>query len=130
MERKPRTGLAIGFILLAFAGLVTYALVASPPQKIQEHSHEEEEQPRIISGRLGQIDPANAKRITVKVERLDEKCANEIAQALSALGCIGELSADLGAKIFKIEYDSTKTSENQILQAFASVDHPGQIVAE
>ncbi len=120
------TSLFVGFVGI----LVTIAFIQNPPQTPEEHNHEaEQQQSQVMSGKLQDINLSAAKVINIQPKELaDANCANEIAGSLNRLNAVGELTIDLAKKIVTVQYDSSKVDENNILEAFAAVQHEAVIL--
>lgn len=119
------TKFAFILILTIFLGAVVYNTTGFTA-KSTPHSDcedcEDKKESNILSGRIGIIEPSLAATMSVVIKELDTTdatrkvdIANKVAEVVSKLGSIGEISCDLDKKIFTLEYDKEKLNADQII---------------
>ncbi len=119
--------LILGLVALLFLGFAILMSIksAKPPQP---HEHEGG---NILTAKLGEVDPANAAVLTLKIKELDcQGAADTIAGALIKLGSIGEVKVDLNKRTFSLVYDKTKLKKEDIIKAIKAVDFSPEVVQE
>jgi copper chaperone CopZ len=140
MDKNKKTAFFL-ILFVAVVGLVAYSYSAEPVKKQASgevcpdcgkvHGDEGAEEAggseTVLEGQISQINPTTAKSLKVQLQELDsENCANDVANALAALGSIGKIRCDLTTKQFEVEYDSAVLNEAKILGVFNKVGHPGK----
>lgn len=117
-------------LILAVSAMTAYAYVTAPPEVAGHDCDEHEtEAASVLEGEIMPVDPASAKYLTVQLSRLDgETGANNIANALAALGSIGKIKCDMTTKQFNVQYDGKALDADRILQTLEKAGYPGTII--
>lgn len=125
---KNAKSLLAAIVVVGFLIVGVYGVLSSPPKPVEKHEHEEEQNQNVVTETLGQIDIASAKSVTFFISDMDTpQCAQEIAQHLSKAGGVGEVTVDLSAKTYKIQYDPNQMDENKLKQVIAASEHTPEI---
>ena len=75
------------------------------------------------------MNPASAKYLTIQLNQLDgETGANNIANALAALGGVGKIKCDMTTKQFNVQYDGKTLDANKILRTLEKAGYPGKVI--
>lgn len=141
---QPSMGrfLTIGIIAAAALVLVYYAINGQPTNLAQpgnagvsssQNSAPTSSPPAtgIEIRTSGVVEASKAKIATFKVSEISAvACFDEINKSLTSLGGIGKVRVDYTNKLCEIEYDSTKVTEDKILEAIVRTDHPATATSE
>ncbi len=93
--------------------LFAYSFIASNPQP-EKHApgHQTE-----LQAQLGTVNPEVAEKVHLVMAQLDDHHANEVAEALTKIGSIGKVIANLEERTFTIEYDGSMLNKDKLVKA-------------
>lgn len=132
MPKKTMAIVTSLVVFTIFAGVFAYAYIKSPPIKVEEHKHEEE-QPKVLEETIDNIDPNTAKTVAFKIEGM--KSADDASKVVTELhkqfeGAFGKVKADLENQVLTLEYDPAKVSEERTLDVIKTTGYQAQSMSD
>ncbi|MDI6815884.1 MAG: hypothetical protein QME41_01640 [Actinomycetota bacterium] len=128
---KRKKAIFFAVLFMAVAAMIAFAYASAPPKVTGDDCGEDhsEQSVSVLEGEITPVNPASAKYLTIQLNQLDgEAGANNIANALAALGSIGKIKCDMTTKQFNVQYDAKTMDKEKILQTFEKAGYPGTVI--
>ena len=130
---KKKKAIFFAVLFMAVVAMIAFAYASAPPKVAGDDCGEDhsEQSASVLEGEITPVNPASAKYLTVQLNRLDgETGANNIANALAALGSIGKIKCDMTTKQFNVQYDGKTLDADKILRTLEKAGYPGKVIQD